>query len=123
VEKPHKKLEGWQLAMEIVQDIYNFTQQLPVEENYGLVSQMRRSAISIPSNIAEGAARRSPKEFIQFLHIAQASLAELDTQIELCVRLGHLNNERELFERNLLEADKMISGLIRSIKSKSSSIS
>lgn len=123
MEKPHKKLEGWQLAMEIVQDIYNFTQQLPVEENYGLVSQMRRSAISIPSNIAEGAARRSPKEFIQFLHIAQASLAELDTQIELCVRLGHLNNERELFERNLLEADKMISGLIRSIKSKSSSIS
>lgn len=123
MEKPHKKLEGWQLAMEIVQDIYNFTQQLPVEENYGLVSQMRRSAISIPSNIAEGAARRSPKEFIQFLHIAQASLAELDTQIELCVRLGHLNNERELFERNLLEADKMISGLIRSINSKSSSIS
>jgi len=123
VEKPHKKLKAWQVAMEIVQDVYKFTQQLPGEEKYGLVSQMRRSAISIPSNIAEGAARRSSKEFVQFLHIAQASLAELDTQIELCVRLGYFNNEKELFERKMLEVDRMISGLIRSIKSKPSSLS
>ena len=121
--KPHKKLKAWQVAMEIVQDVYKFTQQLPGEEKYGLVSQMRRSAISIPSNIAEGAARRSSKEFVQFLHIAQASLAELDTQIELCVRLGYFNNEKELFERKMLEVDRMISGLIRSIKSKPSSLS
>ena len=123
MEKPHKKLKAWQVAMEIVQDVYKFTQQLPGEEKYGLVSQMRRSAISIPSNIAEGAARRSSKEFVQFLHIAQASLAELDTQIELCVRLGYFNNEKELFERKMLEVDRMISGLIRSIKSKPSSLS
>ena len=123
MEKPHKKLKTWQVAMEIVQDVYKFTQQLPGEEKYGLVSQMRRSAISIPSNIAEGAARRSSKEFVQFLHIAQASLAELDTQIELCVRLGYFNNEKELFERKMLEVDRMISGLIRSIKSKPSSLS
>ena len=123
MERPHKKLKAWQVAMEIVQDVYKFTQQLPGEEKYGLVSQMRRSAISIPSNIAEGAARRSSKEFVQFLHIAQASLAELDTQIELCVRLGYFNNEKELFERKMLEVDRMISGLIRSIKSKPSSLS
>jgi len=123
VEKPHKKLKAWQLAMEIAQDIYRITQQLPAEEKYGLVSQMRRSATSIPSNIAEGAARQSSKEFVQFLHIAQASLAELDTQCELSYRLGYLVHEKDTLEQKLLETDKVLSGLIRSLKSKSSPLS
>ena len=123
MEKPHKKLKAWQLAMEIAQDIYRITQQLPAEEKYGLLSQMRRSATSIPSNIAEGAARQSSKEFVQFLHIAQASLAELDTQCELCCRLEYLVHEKDALEQKLLETDKVLSGLIRSLKSKSSPLS
>lgn len=119
MEKPHKRLRAWQVAMEIVQDIYRNTEEFPATERFGIVSQMKRAAVSIPSNLAEGAARRSPKEFAQFLHIAQASLSELDTHIELCVRLGFLGKvEAEALDAKLLEVDKMISGLIRSTKTK-----
>ena len=78
-ERPHKKLEVWQEAMALVARIYSLTEGFPKSEVYGLSSQMRRSAISIPSNIAEGAARKSNAEFLQFLSIAQGSLSELDT--------------------------------------------
>ena len=71
MDKPHKKLKVWQLAMEIVVDVYKLTESFPVEKRFGLTSQMRRCAVSIPSNIAEGAARNTHKEFINFLHIAQ----------------------------------------------------
>lgn len=119
MEKPHKRLRAWQVGMEIVQYIYRNTEEFPATERFGIVSQMRRAAVSIPSNLAEGAARRSPKEFAQFLHIAQASLSELDTHIELCVRLGFLGKvEAEALDTKLLEVDKMISGLIGSTKTK-----
>ena len=83
MEKPHKKLEVWKLAMEIAEDIYELTEKFPSPEKFGMVSQMRKSSVSIPSNIAEGAARNTKKEFINFLHIAQGSLSELDTQYRI----------------------------------------
>lgn len=84
-----------------------------------MTSQMRRCAVSIPSNIAEGAARNTHKEFINFLHIAQGSLAELDTQLEIALRLVFINRESWTdINTKLMEEDKMLSGLIHSIKDK-----
>jgi four helix bundle protein len=79
MEKPHKKLDAWRVAMELVLDVYGYLDMFPKEEKYGLIDQIRRATISVPSNIAEGAARQTQKEFVQFLHIAQGSLSELDT--------------------------------------------
>ncbi|MEW6521120.1 MAG: four helix bundle protein [Thermodesulfobacteriota bacterium] len=117
MDKPHKKLKAWQLALDIAVDIYTITAKFPADEKFGLTSQMRRCTVSISSNIAEGAARNTKKEFVNFLHIAQGSLSELDTQLELAKRLGYLNDTqwRELDEK-LNEQDKIISGLIRSQK-------
>ena len=119
MDKPHKKLDVWQAAMKSTTTIYKLTERLPGEEKFGLVSQMRRAAISIPCNIAEGAARKGKKEFRNFLSIAQGSLSELDTQLELTVLLGYLCAEelRELWDQ-LLRIDKMLSGLIRSLTNK-----
>jgi len=78
MEKPHKKLEAWKQSMDLVVEIYKATEQLPKQEIYGLTNQVRRAAVSIPCNIAEGAARQTKKEFTNFLHIAQGSLSELD---------------------------------------------
>ena len=117
VDKPHKKLKVWQLAMEIVTDVYRLTESFPSEEKFGLISQMRRCAVSIPSNTAEGAARNTRKEFINFLHISQGSLAELDTQLEISLRLKLINQESWMtMDAKLLEEDKMLSGLIISLK-------
>jgi len=117
VEKPHKKLKAWQLAMEIVTDVYKLTESFPPEEKFGLASQMRRCAVSMPSNIAEGAARNTDKEFINFLHMAQGSLAELDTQLEISLRLKLTKQESWIsIDAKLMEVDKMLSGLIRSKK-------
>ena len=119
MEKPHKKLKVWQLGMEIVMDVYRLTGSFPSDERFGLTSQLRRCAVSIPSNIAEGAARNTHKEFINFLHIAQGSLAELDTQLEISLRLKLINKESWIvMDAKLLEADKMLSGLISSLKAK-----
>ena len=83
----YKDLIVWQKAMDLVVEIYRICKFLPKEENYGLSDQMRRSVVSIASNIAEGQARDSKKDFIRFLSIAQGSKAELETQIEICRRL------------------------------------
>ena len=93
MEKPHKKLDVWQQSMKVAQGIYKLTNAFPADEKFGLVSQMRRAAVSIPCNIAEGAARQGKKEFKNFLSMAQGSLSELDTQIELAVSLGYLDKE------------------------------
>jgi four helix bundle protein len=78
--KTHRDLDVWRTAIDLAKDVYEVTQRYPKEEVFGLVAQMRRCAVSIPSNIAEGAARNSRKEFLQFLHIALGSAAELDTR-------------------------------------------
>lgn len=88
-----KKLVVWQLAKEIAIDIYSLTKSFPKEERYGLVSQMTRAAVSVPSNIAEGSSRSSAKDQIRFIEIAYGSLMELSCQIEISHDLGYLNDE------------------------------
>jgi four helix bundle protein len=88
--KTHKDLDIWKRGIEFVEQIYKVTNTFPKEELYGLTSQMRRSAVSYPSNIAEGAARSSKKEFIHFLYVALASLSEVETQLIIGERLRYL---------------------------------
>ena len=89
-----KELRVWQGAMSLVESVYRLTVRFPAEESYGLKSQLRRAAVSIPSNIAEGQSRASTKEFLNHLSMAQASLAEVETQLEISVRLQYLSEEQ-----------------------------
>ena len=91
----HRDLIVWQEAMNMVEMIYRVTARFPQAETYGLASQLRRSAVSVPSNIAEGAGRNSTRELVQFVGVASGSLAELDTQLEIAVRLGYLDKGAE----------------------------
>lgn len=104
--------------MQLTIDVYNLIRQLPMEEKYALSDQMRRSALSIPSNIAEGNARERNRDMTHFLHIAQGSRAELETQLELCLRIGFLS-EAQLKETlcHSNEVGRMLAGLIKSLKS------
>jgi four helix bundle protein len=97
--KSYKDLEVWKLSMDLVVDVYKLTESFPGNEIYVLTSQLRRAAISIPSNIAEGSGRKHRKEFSQFLFIAKGSLLELETQLEIAVRLGYLTISAELQEK------------------------
>src|SRR5512139_433540 len=90
--KTHKDLIVWQKAMDLIESLYHLTETMPKSEIYGLTSQIRRAAVSVPSNIAEGAAPNSAKEFMQFLYVALGSAAELDTQLLLAERLGFVRN-------------------------------
>jgi four helix bundle protein len=87
----YNNLQIWQQAMDLVEEIYKLTASFPIEEKFSLVSQMTRAAVSIPSNIAEGAGRNSDKDFAHFISIAIGSLYELNTQIVLSERLGYIN--------------------------------
>jgi four helix bundle protein len=119
MDKPHKKLDVWKASMETAQMVYKVTNTFPAEEKFGLVSQMRRAAVSIPCNIAEGAARQGMKEFKNFLSMAQGSLSELDTQLELALLLEYIERGKaEELSGLLLRVDKMLTGLIRSIRRK-----
>jgi four helix bundle protein len=91
MSKPHKKLVAWQKSMDLVEEIYDSTKKFPREEIYGLTSQLRRAAISVPSNIVEGAAGRSSIQFKNYLGIAIGSLNELATQLEIALRIGYVN--------------------------------
>ncbi len=102
--------------MDLVENLYNITSKFPVEEKYGLVSQIRRAAISIPSNIAEGAARKSDKEFIQFLYVSRGSLSEVETQLLIAQRLNIMNNHASFEDLNSVR--KMTVGLINYLKGK-----
>ena len=90
----YNNLQIWQEAMDLVEDIYKLTVSFPSEEKFGLVSQMTRAAVSIPSNIAEGTGRNSDKDFAHFISIAIGSLYELNTQIVLSERLGYINQSQ-----------------------------
>jgi len=94
-----RDLRVWQLSMELVEIIYRLTQNFPKHEIYGLTSQIQRAAVSVPSNIAEGHTREHTREFLHHLSIAQASLAELETQLEIALRLNYL--ARDEFDRIL----------------------
>jgi len=114
--RPHKKLEVWKKAIEFVTKIYKVTESFPDNEKFGLISQIRRSAVSIPSNISEGAGRTGKKEFMQFLSIAQGSTSELETQLIISSNLGYLKNEDMCLLDELDEISRMIIGLIKSLK-------
>lgn len=111
--KSYRELVVWQKAIDLVSQVYLVSKQFPREEVYGLTAQIRRAAVSIPSNIAEGQGRRSPREFVQFLRIARGSLAEVETQIFIADRLGYL--ERSSAEKLLMsseEVGRILQGLI-----------
>jgi four helix bundle protein len=117
LNKPHKKLEAWKKAIALTTKIYKLTDQLSEAEKFGLVSQMRRAAVSVASNIAEGAARNTKKEFIQFLFTAQGSLSELDTQIIICKELGYVSDkDSESIDQEMGEESKLIAGLIKYLR-------
>ena len=111
--KSYKDLNIWQRSMDMVELIYRITEDFPSKENFGLISQMRRAAVSIPSNIAEGYGRQSTGSYSQFLSIARGSLFELETQLEICIRLKYLpKTESERLLAEIIEICKMISSLI-----------
>jgi four helix bundle protein len=114
----HKNLDVWKKSMDLVEVTYKLTQQFPDSEKFGLTSQMRRSAVSIPSNIAEGAARKGDKELIQFLYIALGSISELETQYLIAVRLKFTNKD-EVIEGLLLNIKKMVLGFKNYVSKKS----
>ena len=115
--KSHKDLDVWKAAVTLAKDIYSLTTSFPREEQFGMSAQMRRCAISIASNIAEGAARQGNKEFTQFLHIALGSGAELETQLVIAKEVG-LGSAIEIdkLDLDLIRIRQMLRGLIQSIK-------
>lgn len=109
-----RKLTVWQRAIELVETVYQVTGQMPREEMYGLVSQMRRCAVSIPSNIAEGYRRKTKKDHLQFLHIADGSAAELETQIVIAQKI-YRALDFSLAERLLEETQKMLGAFMHTL--------
>lgn len=117
--RAHKNLDVWKRSIKLGKLVYRVTSQLPSSERFGLVSQMRRAVVSIASNLAEGAARSSKKEFLQFIYVAQGSASELDTQAELAKELGFLDQrDFENIEAELNIVSKQLYGLAKTIRSK-----
>ena len=112
----YENLVVWQQAMELVVEVYELVKKFPKEETYGLCDQIRRSAVSIPSNIAEGASRNSRKEFVQFLYIALGSTAELETQLRIADRVGYAETT-DIIEKRIIPIKKMLNALIKVKKS------
>ena len=96
--KPHEQLDAWKFSMELAKSVYQMTAAFPAEERYGLAQQIRRAAVSIPSNIAEGAGRNGVKEYVHFIGISRGSLAELETQMQLAVMLGFTTADHAAFD-------------------------
>ncbi len=113
----YRELVVWQKAMELTVEIYRLARMLPKEEMYALADQMRRAAVSIPSNIAEGQDRNSKKEFSNYLYIARGSRAELETQLNICLKVGYLKESdvRQAMEL-LMAVGKMLTALIQKLK-------
>lgn len=115
MDKPHRRLKVWQKSVNFTVEVYRVTSKFPSEEKFGLVSQMRRAAVSIPSNLAEGAARGTT-EYAHFIRIAMGSASELDTQLEICSRLNYLTAEQyRPLDQDLTEIDRMLVGLRKAI--------
>ena len=112
----YKELLVWQKGMELAERVYRLTEKFPPEERFGLISQMRRAAVSAPSNITEGQARQSTREFLQFISHAMGSLAELETQLILSERLGRWTTEDAVESHRLIaDLDRMLRALRRSL--------
>jgi four helix bundle protein len=113
----HKDLDVYKESMTLVTMIYQLAKQLPGDERYGLTSQIKRAAVSIPSNIAEGSARKSTKELIQFLYISLGSLAEVETQLDIAYRLQYLEDSVEL-NNKIHQVFVLITKLISTLQKK-----
>jgi four helix bundle protein len=119
--KNYKELKVWQKSYTFCLQIYQETRKFPSEEKFGLTSQIRRSAVSIPSNIAEGYGRKTTVDYIRFLYIAYGSLCELETQIMLSGDLSYIKNQNlDSLLENLSEIERMLKALIRSLEEKHS---
>jgi four helix bundle protein len=117
VVRKHQKLDVWNDAIDLVERIYRLTATFPVDERYGLSSQLRRAAVSIPSNLAEGAARSSRREFLRYLDVARSSLVEIETQIVIARRLAMAPDDANL-DGSLDRVFARLSALIRRIAEK-----
>jgi four helix bundle protein len=116
----YRDLLAWQKAMALVKSVYEVTREFPRTERFTLTDQVRRAAISVPSNVAEGQARRSPREFAHYVRLALGSLAELDTQLVIARELGYVNGSAsEAVEAQVVEVRKMLNGLLSSLRLKS----
>ena len=113
--KDYKELEVWKKGIALVLASYKIVQKFPGDERFALANQIKRSAISIPSNIAEGASRNTTKEFVQFLYIALGSASELETQMIIAEKLGYTKNDHTLYGE-ITVIRKMLNGLIISLK-------
>jgi four helix bundle protein len=115
----YRDLLVWKKVIDLVVEVYAISELLPDKEKFGLISQIRRAASSVPANIAEGHDRDSTKEFIRFISIARGSLAELETHIVVATRLNFLSNDKvKKFWTMSQEIGRMLAGLMRSLKSK-----
>jgi four helix bundle protein len=116
----HKNLLVWQKSMAFVTELYKLTRKYPKDEQYGLINQLRRAAVSIPSNIAEGCARRNTKQYIQFLYVSLGSASEIETQVIISYNLEYVsNNEEQNMLEMLEEIIRMLVGLIKSLSNRS----
>ncbi|EPR74779.1 23Sr RNA [Winogradskyella psychrotolerans RS-3] len=113
----HKDLEVYKLSLNLVEEIYKLTKGFPSSENFGLTSQLRRAAVSLPSNIAEGSSRGSTKDFIRFLNIASGSLAEIETQLVIAERIGYITFDDTL-QNNSITIRKMLYRLKQALSKK-----
>ena len=119
--KNYKELKVWQKSYRLCLEIYKATKEFPKEETYGLISQIRRSVISVPSNIAEGYGRKSTLEYIRFLHVAYGSICELETQVLLSGDLGYVKTAKlKIFQKEIGEIERMLKALIKSLESRHS---
>ncbi len=118
MSKAHEDLKAWQHAMALAEEVYSATAGFPDSERFGLVAQLRRAAVSVPSNIAEGRGRGHDAELVRFLGIAYASLMEVETQLELARRLGFLaQTDADDLRQKTEEVGRLINGLKRSLQS------
>ena len=115
--RPHENLRAWREGMSLVEEIYRVTHFFPESERFGLISQLRRAAVSVPSNIAEGAARGSLLDYIRFLHIARGSLSEVDTQLQIAERLGYCLLD-EALQSQVSNVFSQLGGLIKHLQRK-----
>ena len=117
--RPHEKLDVWKLSIEMVVNIYEITKMFPSDERFGLTSQIRRAAVSVPANISEGAARQHDREFLQFLSIAQGSASELETELLIAYRLHYIEGtDFERVHNEINTIARMIVGLSNHVRTR-----
>jgi four helix bundle protein len=115
--KSHSDLVAWQKAMDLAVEVHRVSDTMPRHERFGLVSQLRRAAVSVPSNIAEGSARRTTRDFIAFLHVARGSIAAMETQMLLAQRVGYLSEQQvDSIMSRLAEVGRLLNGLIAALQ-------